>query len=210
VLVKVGPAQTKYTVQKAFLSHYSEYFRNALNGSWKEAEEGTIVLNEVETGVFNLFVDWIYTQKLLEYPTDWLVAADCSCEPEKVVMHTNLLKIKLYVFADRFLAPCLRKLLNRAIVSNVRDGSCSPSIWTIIYAFENLQATDPVLNYLVDARCTSDGTLYDSTEEKEMYGELPHEFLVRYMERSTEMRVRGIKLKDLHICDYHGHESGEK
>ena len=210
VLVKVGPPQTKYTVQKAFLSHYSEYFRNAVNGSRKEVEEGTVVLNDVETGMFNLFVDWIYAQKLPEYPTDWLVAADCSCKPEKAVMHTNLLKIKLYFFATRFLVPRLRKLLNRAIVSNVRDGSCSPSIRTIIYAFGNLHATDPVLDYLVDARCTSDGTLHDSAEEKEMYGQLPHAFLVRYMERSTEIRVRGIKLKDLHICDYHDHESEEK
>lgn len=48
VTVKVGPDSIKYNVHKAMLVHHSEYFKKALNGSWKEAEENMVTPADIE------------------------------------------------------------------------------------------------------------------------------------------------------------------
>jgi hypothetical protein len=47
----VGPTRLKYYVHKILLVHHSEYFRNALKWPWKEAKEGVIILEDVESAV---------------------------------------------------------------------------------------------------------------------------------------------------------------
>ena len=41
VIIEVGPHQKKYYTHKALLVRYSDYFRKALEGPWKEAQEGS-------------------------------------------------------------------------------------------------------------------------------------------------------------------------
>jgi len=48
VLVVVGPQKKKYYIHKALLVHHSEYFRKALQGSWKEAPEGVVELEDID------------------------------------------------------------------------------------------------------------------------------------------------------------------
>lgn len=40
--------QTEYKVHKLLLAQHSEYFKRALNGSWRESEEGRIPLEDVD------------------------------------------------------------------------------------------------------------------------------------------------------------------
>jgi hypothetical protein len=51
VVVEIGAERKKYHVHKALLVHHSEYFAKALNGSWKEAGEGVVKLEDVEPAV---------------------------------------------------------------------------------------------------------------------------------------------------------------
>lgn len=46
--IEVGPHRKKYYIHEALLAHYSEYFRKALRGPWKEAEEGVVRLEDVD------------------------------------------------------------------------------------------------------------------------------------------------------------------
>lgn len=39
VVIEVGPKRIKYSVHKSLLEQESQYFRAALNGRWKEADE---------------------------------------------------------------------------------------------------------------------------------------------------------------------------
>lgn len=48
VFLEAGPDRRRYDVHKALLVHHSGYFRNALKGPWKEAEEGVLTLEDVE------------------------------------------------------------------------------------------------------------------------------------------------------------------
>ncbi|KAF2117803.1 hypothetical protein BDV96DRAFT_597677 [Lophiotrema nucula] len=70
VNVKIGPDKTEYLLHRCFLIHHSEYFRKALQGDWKEAQDNEIVLEDVETGTFNVFVNWVYTRKLPKQDSD--------------------------------------------------------------------------------------------------------------------------------------------
>jgi hypothetical protein len=63
VTIEVGPDHRKHYIYKALLTHYSEYFRKALKEPSKEADrDGITVLDDVEPGVFNFFVQWLYTR----------------------------------------------------------------------------------------------------------------------------------------------------
>lgn len=51
VVVEVGPNSIKHHVHKALLIHHSDYFRKVLTGSWKEAQEQVVTLEDVELTV---------------------------------------------------------------------------------------------------------------------------------------------------------------
>ena len=47
VIVEIGQESTKYHMHRALLVHHSEYFRKALEGPWKEADEGVVRIDDV-------------------------------------------------------------------------------------------------------------------------------------------------------------------
>jgi hypothetical protein len=48
IRIEVGPERTQYFVHPSLLAQHSEYFKRAMNGSWKEAEERVIRLDDVD------------------------------------------------------------------------------------------------------------------------------------------------------------------
>jgi hypothetical protein len=49
VTIKIGQTREPYLLHCAIVYYHSEYFQKALNGSWKEAQDGVMVLEDVET-----------------------------------------------------------------------------------------------------------------------------------------------------------------
>jgi len=194
VIVEVGPEGLKYHVQAAFLTHYSEYFSKALNGPWKEAEDKVVRLVDIDPDVFSLFIEWLYTQNM---PSDEVLWAN-KFDPDD-----NMWKIQLYVFADRFAVLSLRTSLNRKI--SLED------FWphaAIIYAFDNLPPTNPILDLFVDlhyATWTSPKRVH--MDPVTMHN-LPKDFLMRFYQRVGYECKRGTiptKNFELDRCSYHGH-----
>jgi hypothetical protein len=64
VVIDAGPSLEQYHLPASLLAYYSGYFKNALNGPWKESNGEPIKLDDVSPAVFNLFVNWLYRQKL--------------------------------------------------------------------------------------------------------------------------------------------------
>jgi hypothetical protein len=64
VIVEVGPDRVKYPVSRKFLRHYSEYF----NGI---AQEPVLDLHEIEIPVWNVFLEWLLTQRLPTNDEEW-------------------------------------------------------------------------------------------------------------------------------------------
>ncbi|KAG9578488.1 hypothetical protein KCU77_g7878, partial [Aureobasidium melanogenum] len=65
VTVVVGPSKKEFAIHKDLLSFYSDYFRAAFNGSFVEATDKKIELNDVNQEVFENFHAWLYTRKLV-------------------------------------------------------------------------------------------------------------------------------------------------
>lgn len=66
VLVKVGPEEQKFTIHKGLLCAVSTYFKAALEGGFKEAEEQMINMPEDDVEVFEHFQLWVYTGSFME------------------------------------------------------------------------------------------------------------------------------------------------
>ena len=197
----------KYNVQKAFLTYYSGYFSKALNGTWKEARDKVVRLPDIEPAIFNLFIEWLYTQNLPN-----LITLDAN----KIDLSSQLWKIKLYVFADRFAVSRLRTALNLEIVKHA--GPPHLSIWDyapIVYAFANLPSTDPLLDLFVDLYYIHWDDMGDGFEDNDRFDELPREFLLRFYkrvgtERYFQKRFRLTGLYDIDLCSYHEHATDQE
>jgi hypothetical protein len=202
VSIEVGPEHRRYVLHKALLLHYSDYFRNALNGSWMEAEDRTITLDDVEPGTFNVFVDWLYSQKFPTTDKDWQVVTETEDE-------SDLNIIKTCAFGDRFMVPKLFQDANNHYV----DAKLNLSLYSIvIYAFNNLRSDTPLLKFLVDLHCAVWQRTCDDTDEDEkaLQPQLPNDFLVRVMYRYSELRETKIDGTELDRCSYHVHTSDEE
>jgi hypothetical protein len=62
--VIVGEEKKEFAVHEVLLTHYSDFFRAALNGKFKEAEEKRITLHDEVPAVFESFVHWLYHSSL--------------------------------------------------------------------------------------------------------------------------------------------------
>lgn len=210
VTIEVGAERVKYQVSEAFLNHHSEYFKRALAGTWREASEHIVVLgSDVEPCIFNLFVEWLYTQTLPVLPPDWRRIAD-PLHPFSVSV--KMLRLRLYVFADRFVVPQLRKQLNRAIVNDYdSDCPCLEEYETITYVFNNLPPTDPILDLIVDRYFMIWRLDLDEGEDEGAYDNLPHEFLLRFYKRVGKRRKEDLsnrhQLFNMDLCSYHEHDT---
>ncbi|KAJ8112973.1 hypothetical protein OPT61_g4788 [Boeremia exigua] len=181
-MIILKPHDIKYTVHRAVLIEQSDYFKKALIGSWMEAHESTVRLEDVEQKTLDVFVEWIYTQTLPKSHQGWHETRT----PEEVE-HAML---QAYVFGDRYQALSFKAAVFQDIIKYFSNrGFSTPSYKMIIYAFNNLPEEDTVLTLLVELQCArySGG---DSGEEKQYLAKLPHQFLVRVMKQYSAKGVR--------------------
>ncbi|KAF2709293.1 hypothetical protein K504DRAFT_533681 [Pleomassaria siparia CBS 279.74] len=204
IVILVGPNKVQYHVHGSFLVYHSGFFRNAFNGNWRESEDG-ITLLDVETVVFNIFVNWLYTMKL-PGPNNY----DWTTQPDPRIMgeahKADMLQIKLYVFADRFMIPALRLAMNRIITADTTY--TRPCANVMIFAFDNLRAEDVILQFLVDSHCLKWRHGLQSEHETRLLDQLSQDCLTKIMKRFGFMLAEGItRHSSLKMCDYHEHIS---
>lgn len=48
LVVEIGPKRKKFSIHKALLAEHSAFFRGAMRGPWKEAQEGVVTLDDIE------------------------------------------------------------------------------------------------------------------------------------------------------------------
>jgi hypothetical protein len=206
VVIEVGPNHTQYHLPKTLLTHYSEYFDKALNGLWKQSSGEPIKLDDVSPTVFNLFVNWLYSQKN-PYLFAWNSASEWDMDGVEALKYNEcaMLEIMLYAFADRSLVPTLYTGLNRLLTAGKYG---APSLDVITYAFNHLPDTEPVLQFIVDVYCSRDAFSYKFEPEDKVRGweeKLPCEFLLRVAMRTRVVSEPGLEAPVIESCDYHGH-----
>ncbi|OSS51335.1 hypothetical protein B5807_03985 [Epicoccum nigrum] len=126
---EIGPDRIQYTVHPGLLAHHSEYFKRALNGSWIEAEERLIKLEDVDCETFKIFLEWLYTGR---YPKD-----DFFCRPKLFTcVDVQLTRVKTCEFGDRFQITEFKNASEAALIESLYGKM--PMYKAVIYAFEHL------------------------------------------------------------------------
>ncbi|KAH8730248.1 hypothetical protein GQ44DRAFT_823579 [Phaeosphaeriaceae sp. PMI808] len=62
--VLVGPDAIKFVIHESLLVYYSTFFCKALTGEFKEAKEKSVKLEDEDPRTFEIFVHWLYYQRL--------------------------------------------------------------------------------------------------------------------------------------------------
>ncbi|PSN63930.1 hypothetical protein BS50DRAFT_647823 [Corynespora cassiicola Philippines] len=216
-IIEIGTNHVRYHVPKPLLCRHSEYFNAALNVRWREGNS-PIILETVEVAVWEIFLGWLYTQKVPRPLKEWKAAVRLGLSKgasgpspltECIPQHDgSMLRIMTYAFADRFLVSELYLALNRQIV----DATIlfRPNLDVIIFGFAHFHNNDPLLKLFVDQFCAYKKREWAAIENA-YYEDLPADFLRRVSERALAAYYeRKIKLTELLVCDYHGHKTDEE
>ncbi|EMD85158.1 hypothetical protein COCC4DRAFT_66532 [Bipolaris maydis ATCC 48331] len=212
VVIKVGPEKVPYEVHKALLTHYSEYFSSALNGPWKEAQENSITLNDIDPKTFGIFVHWLYTQKIATEEEVNHILETHPCDEHDDNPYITVLT-EAVVFGDRFLAPDFRKAAQNHTVDYIcrQNGKhMVPFLYASKYAFENLPDSHKLCKFLIVVHChymRYHGGYMDGLMTGWYRDNLPRTFLVGLIKRYTVLAeilsYSGYGPDDR--CTYHEH-----
>ena len=217
VNIAIGPDKNLYHIHKELICHHSEYFRTAYNDRWKESDEG-VALGDVEVEVFNIFVHWIYSQDLPRDICSALRIAERKVPPPADLSPREAwwgLMLRSAAFGDRFLAQNFQHLVHNIYVdSHWKENNGRVYYFTgykeIIWAFESLAADNPILNLMVDLQCLAWKEEYDDEEEKLLWSQLPHSFLLRIMQKQGTLSGQDRTKVVIKPCSYHLHATPEE
>ncbi|TID13689.1 hypothetical protein E6O75_ATG01667 [Venturia nashicola] len=143
VTIDVGPEKTAFHIHKGILTSESPYFKAAFDGEFREATEKRIHLADTTSAIFQDFMDWLYFGSLpggevSEDPGSTHEETNCCfCEGpcrrppahayspfatllvdddkelEDYLIRYPQRNYKLYIFADSYDIPALRKKIRQ-------------------------------------------------------------------------------------------------
>jgi len=185
-----GSDEKAYLVHKDLLCWYSPYFKKALGGPFKEANEVSMSLAETEVEVVGIFVDWLYRQ-CLPAEEDPRIKAICEAlgEPTEDThsFWTNLLT-GIYLFGDRYDVPELRKHAMDRFYHVYGDPGYTylPEYDVVLKAFNSLPRTSGLCQFLIDIYARRWHKDCDEDEVRAR-AELPRDFLAGLMEEMADI-----------------------
>lgn len=190
-----GQKRATVSVHAELLCHYSAYYRAALRGSFKEAGSKSVDAKATKEEL-NLLVSWLYGG-ITHVPG---------------VMDARILN--LYVFADRFDMPALR----RHIIGDWCNLSATYKMLKyeyIKYLYTSLPTSSPMIQFLVDVAAKHRSFSGDSLDNA--YEQAPKAYfyaVLKAREASTDSSASKNKKKECPCCHdacrYHEHESDEE
>ena len=196
VTLLVGPEKTVFTMHKGLLCAVSSYFKAALEGDFKEAQEQTIELSEDDPQAMKYFQLWLYTQEILD-------------EGENVSSMDWRLLIGLYLLGEvRMIHKLQNEVIDLIIRKNPQETGFPLQVMYEIY--DKTCPMSPLRRIVVDmsARLGDlDEWSWDFADggERAQRDFLKDLVLALYKDRGKR-QVRNVwKVR----CDYHVHAEGE-
>jgi hypothetical protein len=229
VTIKVGSDSIEFQVHKALLTHHSGYFRKALSGPWREAQESLVALDDVESStckamlffspaeectdlLVTLFVHWLYTQQVPQHNEEWIrmeIVQGVDDFQEDELIHAC---IKAYAFADRFDISGFSRAINNCFAKTMEDVFCYSARASgrplTKWAFENIPSDRVILQRLVEDYSQHYNSANVGYEAGAME-ELPMTFLRRTIHHLHELSRMSVVAKGKVRC-YLGHASDEE
>jgi hypothetical protein len=184
------------------LTYHSEFFRAALGGGFKEAEEKTVRLPTEDTTIFEFFQFWMYYGR---FPSevqkdDRELANLWAKEPDSDFYSGRL--IAMYVFGDQYQVTELRRYALDTIFDHIvgEEDALMPETSSTKLAYSKLSPSSPMIRFLVDAFHGLGGVnCYE--EDVRHPRALLQAVLRRYACHATEA---------LDLCNYHDHETEDE
>ncbi|MCJ1469512.1 hypothetical protein MMC07_008145 [Pseudocyphellaria aurata] len=193
IYAKVGPDNTSFGIHRGLLCHHSSYFDRALNGNFREAVEGEVVLADEDPSLFARFNEWLYTGVFL---LNNEIGQDIPFE----------ILVDLYVFAEK---RGVIRLQNAVIDCMIKKRSIPTDIR---YAWNNTPDSSPLHKLLVDLfvrRVKFAETMDDAKKRKRLDCVLDKDILIAYVMAFHRMKADGSILKGYSFwesrCLYHVH-----
>lgn len=174
------------------------------------AQERPIPIPDVKVSTFNMFMDWIYTERLPRTKKE-VDETGAVGGRELISSYTGLEFAELYIFADMYDVPVLR----RQVMDRIFAASVLPKYAVVVLAFSRLPTSAPLCRFFVDVYCQRFRESDDDESERKQREKLPHEFLLGVMLRHAKIMGR-LRAKEmlpsykLNMCDYHEHETEEE
>lgn len=165
------------------------------------------MLEDVNPGIFGIFLDWLYTQNPPDTIGIWENIYE-TISSEKPPERGPSLQLQACVFGDRFLVAQVFRHAAHNEYTNTRSRSGCPRYKDIIFAYTNFREDNPIRKLMVDRQCVYWTAERDDDDEVELRNHLPYEFLLEVMLRFKSFRGR--KTAHLDRCDYHLHSSDEE
>ncbi len=133
----MGGAENRktYKVHKKFLIDRSQFFKVALTGHFIEAEMQSIDLEDIDHQVFDVFVQWVYTSDI---------------QKQGGKLPRGDLLIKLWVLADRLIAPKLQNMAICAIEHKAMNEDQVVRTDQLQYIYENTVPGSQLRRLIVD------------------------------------------------------------
>ncbi|KAF2704127.1 hypothetical protein K504DRAFT_538138 [Pleomassaria siparia CBS 279.74] len=116
IVVSSGVHQEEFFIHQGLLCDRSEFFKKALSGAWKEAEERKVVLPEDDAATFALYQQLLYTNAL---PVKQEIQETCQTnksERWKAQLEEEYKCLsKLYVLAEKLVDPKTKRVTLNAL-----------------------------------------------------------------------------------------------
>ncbi|KAH0372210.1 hypothetical protein KCU65_g1355, partial [Aureobasidium melanogenum] len=127
VTIHVGTFKQPFILHKGLLCFYSDFFRAALEGSFKEANEGKVELPDVKVEVFEAFQVWLYSRSLRNIEDH-----EESSERQKLPSFQTL--AHLWVFGDKYQIPLLQNnCIDALLAKNKEESQFDTTVVQIAY-----------------------------------------------------------------------------
>ncbi len=204
IYVKVGSEQQSFGLHKALLCQRSAYFKAALNGNFKEAEDGIVGLNDEDPHLFQIFNQWLYTGALLFDSQD--------LDPDEKNSAQWSAMLNLYVFAEKRVIPRLQNdLIDTMWKFFLED--YFPAI-EVIPAWDQTAKSSPLHAFLVDLYVFHGNLEHLFHEDSDIAMSFHVDFAMRVAKESNALAFSdGDRTKDFSMwnnrCQYHVHDSSE-
>ena len=231
VTLEVGPSKQKHVVHKDLLTAESPYFRAMFEGQWKESSlQQPAALPTANEHVFPRFLNWLYFRSVtLSMHSEICLACDGDCDwdrdlPDETSYELGTLTadedaklesliatpikhspVHLYILADQFDVPALRKDIINGLWAKHAQGSRGLAYREIIACWRQLPSTSPLCRLLMGVLINTWVAKDDECcpVERKLRTKLPVQML---FELAAQLQVnKGTGKAIGRLCEYHEH-----
>ncbi|KAE9977600.1 hypothetical protein EG328_001973 [Venturia inaequalis] len=190
-----------FTLLREDLNTVSEYFENVFLGASRKAMHRKAVLTDVKPATFKIFAKWLNGKLILN--TDGR-GFDTVARAHNSDIFKQLLD--LYVFADRYDVPQLRREVLDTLVTFSHFSPTLFDMELVAQAYDELPADSPFLRFLIDEYAAN-----WSGPAEEVRDDTPVAFLWELTKKFCDLRsvrertgkIEHVALPSERFCNYH-------